>query len=336
MNAGFVLPRGRDGFCFSSISRSTGGRTVEPFRFEAAPQSNALAAAMGVAVGLFAVKVALAWFGGSLTLWSDAGHSLADIVFMGSAFMAARIAVRPPSPVMTWGYPRAGVLVGLLSALALVALSAGLLAEAWLSWLHPARPVVWTMVVGGAVGVGANLAVGHRVRPHGPHSRQDLNLRSAWLHLVGDAATSLAVILAGLAIWWTGFLRADAIGAAVIAVAMAASSAGIVRDAWRVLMEAAPRDLSLDAVAAAMAETNGVESIHHVHIWAITPGEWALSAHVEVSTARTLHDGLAVIRTLDERLREEFGIHHATLQIEIADDSDPRGHEHRVGLPDEH
>ncbi|MDA8199289.1 MAG: cation diffusion facilitator family transporter [Thermaerobacter sp.] len=309
---------------------------VERSHSQHASRAAALASAVAVAVGLFALKVALAWFGGSLTLWSDAGHSLADMIFMGSAYMAARIAVRPPSPVMTWGYPRAGVLVGLLSALALVVLSLGLLTEAWLSWLHPARPVVWTMVVGGAVGLGANLAVGHRVRPHEPHGHQDLNLRSAWLHLVGDAATSLAVVVAGVAIWWTGFLRADAIGAAVIAVAMAGSSIGIVRDAWRVLMEAAPRDVSLDAVAAAMAATAGVESIHHVHLWAITPGEWALSAHVEVSTARTLRDGQAVIRTLDERLREGFGIHHATLQLEVAGDSDPRRHEHRVGQSDEH
>jgi cobalt-zinc-cadmium efflux system protein len=315
--------------------RTKGAFMVERSRSQHASRAAALASAIAVAAGLFALKVALAWFGGSLTLWSDAGHSLADMVFMGSAYMAARIAVRPPSPVMTWGYPRAGVLIGLLSALALVVLSAGLLAEAWLSWLHPARPVVWTMVVGGAVGLVANLAVGRRVRPHEAHGHQDLNLRSAWLHLVGDAATSLAVMVAGIVIWWTGFLRADAIGAAGIAVAMAASSIGIVRDAWRVLMEAAPRDVSLDAVAAAMAATEGVESIHHVHLWAITPGEWALSAHVEVSTARTLRDGQGVIRTLDERLREGFGIHHATLQLEVAGDSDPRRHEHRVGQPDE-
>ncbi len=296
----------------------------------------ALAAAVGVGAGLFALKVALAWWGGSLTLWSDAGHSLADVVFMGGAYMAARVASRPPSAIMTWGYPRAGVLVGLLSAVGLVALSVGLLAEAWLSWLHPTRPVVWTMIVGGGVGLVANLAVSHRVRPAEPHSHQDLNLRSAWLHLISDAATSLAVVVAGLVIWSTGFLRADALGAAAIALAMAASSVGIIRDGWAVLMEAAPAGLSLDAVAGSMAEIAGVESVHHVHLWTITPGEWALSAHVRLGSARTLQDGQAVVRAMDSELGRRYGIHHATLQIEVEDGAgdDVASHEHQVGSRD--
>lgn len=305
---------------------------VESHGARASQRPAALAAAVGVAAGLFALKLALAWWGGSLTLWSDAGHSLADMLFMGGAYMAARAASRPPSPVMTWGYPRAGVLVGLLSAVGLVALSVGLLAEAWLSWLHPARPAVWTMIVGGGIGLVANVVVSHRVRPPEAPSHQDLNFRSAWLHLVGDAATSLAVVLAGLIIWATGFLRADALGAAAIALAMAASSVGIIRDGWRVLMEAAPAGLSVEAVAAAMSAMEGVDSVHHVHLWTITPGEWALSAHVRLGTAGTLRDGQAVVRAIDRDLGEQFGIHHATLQIEgpEGEGDDPDTHEHRV------
>lgn len=296
-------------------------------------RSAALLLALLVTGLLLVLKAALAWMGGSLALWSDTGHSLADVIFLGSAWIAARIAQRPASDQMTWGYPRVGVLVGLLSAIGLVAMSALLLVESWLALLHPTPPVAWTMLVGGGAGLVANLAVGLRLQPHEAHTHQDLNLRSAWLHVLGDAATSLAVIVAALVMMWTRFWAADAIGAMLIAVVVAVSSLGIIRDAWAVLMEATPPDVHLGQVLAALQAMPGVASVHHVHVWTLTPGESALSAHVRLADAQTVADGQVLIRAMDRELAARFGIRHSTLQLEVSEEDEPGNHEHIVGQP---
>lgn len=313
------------------IWRPGGGAEVGRVHPAESPgRPSALLTALWVTVALLLLKSVLAWVGGSLALWSDAGHSLADVVFLASAAVAARVAERPPSAHMTFGYPRAGVLVGLLSAIGLVVLSAFLVADAVRSLSAPGAPVLWTMVVGGGSGVVANVAVGLGVRQTGPRGQQDLNLRSAWVHLIGDAGASLAVVAAAgcIALWHV--TAADAVGAVAIALVVAWTSLGIVRDAWTVLMEAMPADLHLDAVVSAMAGAPGVESVHHVHVWSITPGEAALSAHVRLDPAKTLADGQSIIRALASELESRFGIHDATLQMEVAGLEETDHHEHVV------
>jgi cobalt-zinc-cadmium efflux system protein len=320
-----------DGESRVSRWRRNGGASVGRVHAADPPgRPRALINALWVTVGLMVLKGALAWTGGSLALWSDAGHSLADVVFLASAAVAARVAERPPSAHMTFGYPRAGVLVGLLSAIGLVVLAIFLLADAVRSLADPTAPVLWTMVVGGGAGVVANVAVGLAVRPAGPRGQQDLNLRSAWVHLIGDAGASLAVVAAAgcIALW--RFAAADAIGGAAIALVVAWTSVGIIRDAWTVLMEGVPADIRPDAVVSAMQAVPGVESVHHVHVWSITPGEAALSAHVRLDRAKTLADGQSVIRALARELETQFGIHDATLQMEVAGQDGGDTHEHVV------
>jgi cobalt-zinc-cadmium efflux system protein len=288
-----------------------------------------LVAAVAIS-GLAALKAILAITGSSLALWSDAGHSLADLITMAAAYVAARAAQRPATTSMTWGYPRAGVLVGFASGLGLWALVIWIGGDAVHALLYPTRPDVTVMLFGGGVSLIVNGVMAVLLS----HPGRDLNLRSAWLHVLGDAGGSLAVLLAALAIAWQGWGWADPVGALIIAGVVAWAAAGIVRDAWRILMEASPADVNPEAVVEAMEGCPGVESVHHLHVWSVVPGESALSAHLLVDPAASLQDGQAIAETVHRMLHRRFHIAHTTLQVETGLCDEPRHGGHAVESED--
>ncbi|MFT3898355.1 MAG: cation diffusion facilitator family transporter [Thermomonas sp.] len=247
---------------------------------------------------------------GSLALLSDALHNFGDVLGLGLAWGAAVLARRPPTDRHTYGWHRATLLSPLANALLLVGFSGALAWEALLRMGAPPRiPGVPVMVVAG-IGIVVNLGAAWLVRDGHDH---DLNRRGAFLHLVADAAVSLAAVLAGAGMLAFGWNWLDPLTALLVGAVIAVGAFGLLRDAFDASMDAVPRNLDRDRVQAFLLEQAGVLSVHHLHIWSLGAGEIAMTAHM-VRQDDDDHD--AFIDRLAHALDERFGINHPTLQIE--------------------
>jgi cobalt-zinc-cadmium efflux system protein len=260
---------------------------------------------------LAAAKAGMAMLSASAALWSDALHSVADALVLAGSAVAARHSQGVPTRAMTWGFHRTTVLAGLLSALVLWLLVSVVVADAWHDVVHPVLPQVPVMALGGSVGLVANALLAKMLGPSA-----DLTGRAAWLHLAADGASSAIVIAAAGVVAWWGWPWADPIGAVLIAVGVAVAAFRVMRDAWRVLMEAVPENIDVARVEAALLEVPGVQDVHHLHVWSVAPGEVALSAHVRVRSGETVAAADAVLRAAHRTMHRRFGIAHTTLQIE--------------------
>jgi cobalt-zinc-cadmium efflux system protein len=261
------------------------------------------------------------WWTGSLALLADAGHMLADVAGLALALVAARFGARPASPTKTYGYYRLEILAAFTNGVALAAVSLFILYDAYGRWLAPPRierGAELTAIAAG--GLLVNLVCAWLL--HGDHQR-DLNVRGAWLHVVGDALGSVGAIAAGLLVTLRGWQAADPLFSALIAVLIVWSSWSLIREATNVLLEGTPAHINLAAVEGAILETAGVEDVHDLHVWTITSGREALSAHV-----RHAHDAATpeLLRALRSKLHEQFGVDHLTIQMETGDFEDETFH----------
>lgn len=246
----------------------------------------------------------------SLALLSDALHNFGDVLGLGLAWGAAVLARRPPTERHTYGWRRATLLSPLANALLLVGFSGALAWEAIRRFDAPPQiPGVPVMVVA-AIGILVNLGAAWLVR--GGHEH-DLNRRGAFLHLVADAAVSLAAVLAGAGILAFGWNWLDPATALLVGIVIAAGAFALLRDAFDASMDAVPRNLDRDLVQDFLLEQDGVVSVHHLHIWSLGAGEIAMTAHM-VRSDDGDHD--AFIDRLAHALDHRFGINHPTLQIE--------------------
>ena len=274
-------------------------------------ERKALATALALVLGFAAVEVVVGLAADSLALLADAAHMVSDGAALGLALFAAWLARRPATPERSFGWRRAEVLAALVNAVALVGL--GL----WIIWAAIGRlsdpPDVtggWVLAAG-AAGLVVNLAAARVL--HGAGS--GLNVRAAMLHVLADLASSAGVVLAGLILLATGWPYADPIAGLVIGVLVIASTFGVLRETIGVLLEGAPAGMDAREVSAAIASTEGVVGVHDLHLWTITSGFPALSAHVLVAAGADCH---AIRRDLEVLLRERFGLEHTTLQVEHA------------------
>ncbi|MFH1150089.1 MAG: cation diffusion facilitator family transporter [Actinomycetota bacterium] len=250
----------------------------------------------------------------SLALVSDAGHNAADIFAVGLALFAVFMAARPATERRSYGFGRVGILTALVNAVALVAVGGVLVYEAVYRIGH-IKPVSGpAMMLVSVVAVFINSIVAIALFEH----RHDLSVKAAFVHQVTDAAVSLGVLLAGFIIWLSDWYYADPIIALVISVAIFHAAWGIVRDATDVLLESVPRHLDVAHVREVMESVPGVDTVHHLHIWELGSGVYALSGHVEVED-RMVSACSCILADLQERLREEFNIIHPTLQVECAE-----------------
>ncbi len=272
-----------------------------------------LGLALGLNAAYTAVEAAAGFFTGSLALLADAGHNLSDVFALGLALGAVWLAATPPTPRRSFGFKRAEVLAALANALSLVAIAALIFLEAARRFSHPPDvPGLWLIVVA-SVGVAINVAGAAAVFRRGG---EDLNLRASFLHLAGDAVGSVGVIAAGVVLLATGWRYADPLFSVLIGVLVLASSWSVLRDSILVLLEAAPRGLDPRDVGGEMAALPDVVEVHDLHVWTITSGFPALSAHVLVRPGDDCH---AIRRELERRLGERFGIEHTTLQVDHAE-----------------
>jgi len=276
---------------------------------------------VGVALALIAVFMAAEVVAGlaahSLALLSDAGHMLTDAGALGLSLLAMRLAARAPSGGLTYGYKRAEILSALVNGIALFVIAALIVFEAVRRLGAPisvdARWMIGVALVGVIVNLGA-VAVLESAERH------SLNLRGSLQHVLTDAYAFAATIVAGVAILVTGFARADAAASLLIAALLVRAGWGLVRDATRVLLEAAPAGMAAGDVGALLAGHHDVVDVHDFHVWEITSGLPALSAHVMVEPGADCH---AIRRELEEEVRAKFGIDHTTLQVDHA--SEPPG-----------
>lgn len=262
-----------------------------------------------VTLGFAGVEVFAGIFSHSLTLLGDAGHMATDSAALALAGIAGWVAGRPASDRHSYGLGRVEVIAALVNTLLMLAIVAGIVVEAVVRLRHPAAVSAPLVILVGALGLAVNLAV-YRVLAHGQAS---LNTRASLLHVLGDLLGSAAALLSGLVIWATGWLPADPLLSLFIALLILLSSLRLLMDAAHVLLEGVPRGMDLAGIGRGMAAIEGVSSVHDLHVWSVSSGEVALSAHVVI---QDLGMWEAVYLGLKTHLHVAYGIEHITLQPE--------------------
>jgi len=265
-------------------------------------------------------EAAGAWWTGSLALLADAGHMLADVAALSLALMAVWFSARPATPGKTFGYYRLEILAALVNGVGLVLIAFFIFYEAWQRWFLPPKIRSVPMTIVAAGGLLVNLVCAkllHRDR------KEDLNVHGAWLHVMGDALGSIGAIIAGVVITIFGWNAADPLFSVLIGLLIVWSSWSLIREATNILLEGTPAHINLAAVEDAILETAGVANVHDLHIWTITSGREALSAHVIHAQAISQPILLKELRT---KLHDRFGVDHLTIQMETPDFEDDTFH----------
>jgi cobalt-zinc-cadmium efflux system protein len=279
----------------------------------AAGHRSRLATVFAITLGVFALQVAGGIASNSLALLADAGHNLADVLGLGLALFAITVAAQPATRARTFGYQRLEILAALVNALLLLAVAAYVLVEAWRRWSEPPPIATGLMLAIALAGLAANLVSLYLLRDA---QRESLNLRGAYLEVLGDVAGSVGVVAAAVVIAVTGWRQADAVASAIIGLLILPRTWRLLRDAVDVLLEATPKGIDLDHVRHHILDVSGVVDVHDLHAWTITSGMDVVSAHV------VLDEGADPPRVLDELcacLAGDFDIEHSTFQLETAD-----------------
>jgi cobalt-zinc-cadmium efflux system protein len=247
----------------------------------------------------------------SLALLSDAGHALTDIFALGLAWFATAQAERPANARKTFGYHRVGILAALINAITLILVTLWIFYEAIQRFQHPEPIQPLFMFASAAVGIAINLYIGFGLNKE----KENLNAKAAALHVFGDVGASIGVIVAGLVILLTGWTPMDPLLSVGIAVLIAIGAWRIIRETTDILLEATPKDVNLSALVNDMKQVPEVDNVHDVHVWSITSGMYALSAHVQTANL-PLNECAPILLSLETMLRDRYHIGHSTLQFE--------------------
>ena len=268
-----------------------------------------LAIVLVVALVALAADVVAAWMSGSLALVADAAHRVTDVIGISIAFGAATIAARPATHDRSFGYARAEVLAACINAGLLVALGAFIAYEAVTRLLAPETPEPGPMIVAAVIGLAGSGTAALVLRSE----HTGFAARGAFLDVLGDAIGSIAAIVAGLLVIFTGWPLADPLASLAVVCLVVPRALLLLRDAMNVLMESVPPGLSLQAVRARILTVPGVASVHDLHAWQITAGLPILTAHV---TAMDGADPYAILHAVDSCLADDFDVDHSTIQVE--------------------
>ncbi|MGH9969820.1 MAG: cation diffusion facilitator family transporter [Pyrinomonadaceae bacterium] len=260
------------------------------------------------------------WWAGSLALLADAGHMLTDVAALALALTAVWFGARPATSSKTFGYHRLEILAALVNGVALVVISLLIFYEAYERWSSPPSVRGNVVMIVAAGGLVINLLCAWIL--HGRHEI-DLNIRGAWLHVISDALGSIAAIAAGAMMSIYGWYTADPLFSALIGILIVWSSWRLIRESTNVLLEGTPAHINLAAVEDAILRTEGVADVHDLHVWTITSGREALSAHVIHGYSISQPELLKELRT---KLHDRFGVDHLTIQMETPDFEDETFH----------
>ncbi len=276
----------------------------------AADSQARLTQALVLTLAFAGVEALGGWWSGSLALLGDAGHMVTDATALGLAAVAAWIAKKPPSARHTFGLGRADVIAALLNGLFMLLIVTAIVVTA-VDRLRSPQPVTAGIVMLiAALGLLVNVLVALRLS----HGEKTLNTRAALLHVFGDLLGSVATLIAGAVIWFTGWTPIDPILSLLICALILFGSVRLLRDALHVIMEGAPAEIDTREVGGAMAGVRGVLSVHDLHVWTLSSGRTGLSSHVVVPH---FNDWDATLGTLRELLHRRFDIDHVTLQPEL-------------------
>lgn len=269
------------------------------------------------AIALTAITLVAEIVGGiwsnSLALLSDAGHVFLDLFALILSLAAIKLAAQPPNEIHSFGWHRAEVLASLINGLTVFLMAIGILYEGSKRLLSPEVVQTTPMLVIAILGLIANLLAAKGL--HG-HSHDDLNVRSAFLHVLGDAAASVGVIAGAILMHYTGWYQVDPIISIAIGLLILVGAGRVLREAIHILMEGVPRGMSVEQVADSIRGIEGVSDVHHLNIWSVCSHIFALSAHVEIQPEIDRREGL--LHRIEHKLAHEFHITHTTIQFDCS------------------
>jgi cobalt-zinc-cadmium efflux system protein len=284
-----------------------------------------LTLALLITLLIFVVELVGGFLSNSLALLSDAGHMLTDSMALALALLASVFAALPATRKRTFGFYRLEILSALFNGSVLTILALFIFYQAYLRFLQPAAIRSDLMLMIATIGFLAN--IGAAVILAGA-SRENLNVRGAFLHVLSDTASSAGVIIGGILIHFLGWSYVDPILGLLIGILILRGALGLVFDSVNILLEAVPEGVSVEEVAGAIREVDGVEDIHDLHVWAITSGMNAASAHVVIKETE-IKRAPAILKEINEKLRSKYKIAHSTFQTECEScTEEEHGHHH--------
>ncbi len=250
----------------------------------------------------------------SLALLSDAGHVVTDIFALGLAWFATAQAERPANARNTFGYHRVGILAALINAVSLIVIAIAITWEAIQRFQHPEPVQPLIMFLAAGIGIAVNLFIGFGLKKEG----HNLNVRAASLHVFGDVAASVGVIVAGIVIVLTKWTLVDPLLSVAIAVLIAIGAWRILRETTDILLESVPREVSMVDLVKDMKSIEGVRDVHDLHVWCIASGMYALSCHTLIDDL-TFRDSSPILQSLTTMLHSKYRIGHTTIQFECGE-----------------
>lgn len=272
-----------------------------------------MGAAVAVTVAFVIAEALAGWLGHSLALLSDAGHNLADAAALALSWYALRMAAKPSHHGMTFGYHRIGVFAALVNAASLVLIALVIGWEA-IARIRAPEPASGRLMIGVAtMAIVVNAAISLRLHGGAQH---DINVRSAYLHMIGDAVSACGVVVAGVLVAVTQTTVADPIVSLLIAGFILYSSYDVLRESTTVLLEGTPARIDMPSVIAAIKNVPGVLDVHDLHVWMVGPGVVACSCHIVVAE-QSVREGQQVLRALVHDIEHRFQITHTTIQVEV-------------------
>lgn len=274
---------------------------------------SALVMALGLTLVFVVFEVVAGGFSRSLALLSDAGHNLTDAAALGFSWYAAWIAGKPSNKTMTYGYHRVGILAALVNAVSLVVIALLIIAEGIERLRHPEPVHGWVMIVVAAIGIGVNLLISFWLHAG---SKDNLNVRAAYIHMIGDALSAVCVVVAGVVIVVGGWILADPLISFAIAALILWSSWGVLKESVSVLLEGTPIGLDLVEVEHTIARVPGVLNVHDLHVWTVGPGAIACSCHILVAE-QSVREGQQILQAVAAELEQPYQINHTTVQVEV-------------------
>jgi cobalt-zinc-cadmium efflux system protein len=283
---------------------------AEHAHFNEHRSQTALAVALALTLGFAVVEVVTGFIANSLALISDAGHMVTDAASLGLALLAQLIAKRRPSARYSFGYGRAEALAAFVNCLALLAVVGWIVFEAVRRFTTPQEVQGSTVLIVAGIGLGVNLVVAWVLS----RDQANMNTRAALVNVMGDLLGSVAALIAGAVIMWTGWMQIDPLLSIFVSMLMLKSTLGVLRESYHHLMEGVPDGVDYLKIGADLAAIDGVLSVHDLHVWDMTPGQPALIGHLEICDLQLWPRILEEVKSM---LRSSHGIDHITLQAEV-------------------
>jgi cobalt-zinc-cadmium efflux system protein len=283
---------------------------------DAAKQTTSrLSLSLFLTLAFVAIEASAGYFANSLALLTDAAHNLTDVIALGLSWFAIRLTSQPANARKTYGYHRAGILVALLNSTTLVLISIGIFYEAYQRFISPPEVRSGILIGVGLIAVVVNLVTALLVHRG---SESDLNLRSAFVHLMGDVISTVGAVIAGVIIYFTGANWLDPFVSVLIGFLILYNAWGILKETVDILLESTPRDVDIKEMVNEITEVDGVLGVHDLHVWSLTQNLRTMSAHI-LTEDISVSAGAEIQGRINELVYHRYNISHATLQLECVD-----------------